>query len=111
MAETFDICAEFPYTRVSKRRAAFSDLGGMRQVRQINQRELRVYTLVWDRAPAPLLRRIKALFYATYGPVLAMDYTPEGESAIRVRFARDTMERVFDSTATGSLTIELEEVL
>lgn len=109
--ETFDICAEFPYARVSQRRAVSSALGGIRQVRQVNQREIRVYTLTWDEAPLVLQRRIKAIWDATFGPVCAMYYTPEGESQIQVRFAHDTLSRVYDSAVTGSLTIELEEVL
>jgi hypothetical protein len=40
-----------------------------------------------------------------------MNYTPEGESQIEVRFAEDTLSRLYDSAVTGSLTIELEEVL
>jgi hypothetical protein len=110
-AQTFDVCAEFPYSRVSQRRAVFSALGGLRQVRQVNQRELKIYTLTWNQAPLQLQRRITASWDATYGPVCAMNYTPEGESQIEVRFAEDTLSRLYDSAVTGSLTIELEEVL
>jgi len=108
---TFDICAEFPYTRVSQRRAVFNRQGGIVQVRQINQREQRVYTLTWDAAPVVLQRRIKALWDTVYGPVMKMNYTPEGESQIEVRFSQDTLSRVYESAVTGSLTVELEEVL
>lgn len=108
---TFDVCAEFPYTRTSQRRAAVNRTGGIVQVRQINQREQRVYTLTWDRAPLSLQRRIKAIWDTVYGPVMKMNYTPEGESLIEVRFSQDTLSRVYDSAVTGTLTIELEEVL
>lgn len=111
MPITFDVCAEFPYTRTSIRRATAVELGGIRQVRQINQRELRIFTLTWDKAPLILQRRIKAIWDEAYGAVLSMSYTPEGESALNVRFRSDTLTRVYDSAVTGSLTIELEEVL
>lgn len=108
---TFDICAEFPYTRTSVRRGLASTLGGLRQYRQVNQREVRIFTLTWDQAPIQLQRRIKALWDAAYGPVSAINYTPEGESQIEVRFRNDSLERVYDSAVCGSLTLELEEVL
>ena len=107
----FDICAEFPFTRTSVRRALFSDLGGIRQVRQVNQRERRVFVLVWDKAPLQLQRRIKAIWADTYGPVRAMNFTPPGESELEVRFRKDSLSRVYSSAASGSLELELEEVL
>jgi hypothetical protein len=40
----------------------------------------------------------------------AISYTPPGGSALDVRFADDTLERVRRSSQTGSVTVTFEEI-
>jgi len=77
--------------------------------REINERPLRRWTLTYSSTDL-ILDEVERAWAATYGPVLALSYTPPGESAIEVRFAANTLQRVRTSVATGQVTIVLEEI-
>ena len=77
--------------------------------RQINQRSLRSWELVYDSFDL-IIDEIERAWAITKGPVLAVSFTPPGGSAVDVRFASNTLERVRRSVATGSATIVLEEI-
>ncbi len=111
-AETFDLCSEFPYSRTSVRRAVSTpDDSPIVQCRDVNERELRVFKLEWSGAPRQILARIKDLYREkTFGPTAAMNFTPQGESQIEVRFLRPTLEYVIRGANSVDVTLELEEV-
>lgn len=69
----------------------------------------RRFELVYDSSDL-IVDEVERAWAATYGPVLALSYTPLGESAIEVRFAANTLQRVRTSVATGQVTIVLEEI-
>lgn len=111
MATVFNwtLCpARLVETSIRKAYQTGSDLGHSRG-RQVNQRELRQWELTYDSLDL-ILDEVERAWSATKGPVLSLSYTPPGGSALEVRFASNTLERVRRSTSTGSCTIVLEEV-
>ena len=76
--------------------------------RQINERELRRWVLTYD-SLAGILTEVERAWTIT-GGILAISYTPPGGSAVDVRFAEDTLERVRRNPAAGSVTVILEEI-
>lgn len=112
-AETFDICSAFPATRVSQRPALSTPAGSpVVRARTINERELRIFTINCPQAPRALLIRLKQLWRElALGPSQAMDFTPQDESQIEVRFRAGTLSYSIESATQASFSVELEEVL
>jgi hypothetical protein len=111
-AETFDICSEFPFTRISWRPAASTPDGSPAvRVREINERELRIYKLVWSQAPRQLIARIRDLYRnRTFGPTVAMDFDPPDDPSIEVRFLEGSLRYSITGATTVDCELELEEV-
>lgn len=82
---------------------------GQSRARQINERALRRWELVYDSSDG-ILDEVERVWDLVYGPVGAISYTPPGGSALDVRFAEDTLARVRRSARTGSVTVVLEEI-
>lgn len=94
----------------SQRRAVQSPIeSGQSRARQINERALRRWELVYNSLDG-ILDEVERAWATTYGPVLAISYTPPGGSAVEVRFARDTLTRARTSVASGQVTVVLEEI-
>jgi len=110
--ETFDICAEFPYTRMSWRPAVSTPDGSpLVRSRDVNERELRIYKIEWSEAPRQIIERIKDLYVnRVFGPTIAMNFTPTGESEHEVRFKEATFQYRILSAVSVSCELELEEV-
>lgn len=93
----------------SQRRAVQSPIeSGQSRARQINERALRRWELVYDSLDG-ILTEVERAWTIT-GGILAISYTPPGGSAVDVRFAEDTLERVRRNAAAGSVTVILEEI-
>ena len=106
---TWTLCpARLVETSIRKAYKSPADSGHSR-ARQVNQRELRQWELVYDSSDL-ILDEVERAWAATKGPVLSLSYTPPDGSALEVRFASYTLDRVRRSVATGSVTIVLEEV-
>lgn len=82
---------------------------GQSRARQINERALRRWDLVYDSSDG-ILDEVERVWDLVHGPVGAISYTPPGGSALDVRFADDTLERVRRSSQTGSVTVTFEEI-
>jgi hypothetical protein len=94
----------------SQRRAVQSPIeSGQSRARQINERALRRWELTFDSIDG-ILTEVERAWALTFGPVLSISYTPPGGSAVDVRFAEDTLERVRRNAAAGSVTVILEEI-
>lgn len=108
---TFDLCAEFPFIRVSVRTAAKNDDEmGVRRARQIPPRQIRVFTLTWNSMQYQIIDLVEYFWHLVKGPVLPMFFTPPGELQCLVRFKENTLSKLKESANSGSCTIELEEV-
>lgn len=107
----FDICHEYPAERISSRPAIATPEGSaVIRAREVVERELRSYVIRWDGVPRQILRRIRALWAQTSGPILPMNFTPPNESAIEVVFADDALRYEAISATTVSAELTLEEV-
>lgn len=107
----FDICPEFTWTRRSKREAVRSDLGGCVRVRQKLDRHLREFVLVWNAVPSAVMDALRAKWIEANGPILPMNYEPDGEPAsLEVQFAGPTFEQTFTSGQHGRMSLSLVEV-
>ena len=110
---TFDISPSFDYVVNPRRRAIADAVGnGSVRARAINERGQPRYRLVFDGLPSQVLPLIAMKFDDTLGGVDTMNYTPLGAgSPIEVRFAEGTLETIQTSAASGTVTLELEQVL
>ena len=94
----------------SQRRAVQTpQQSGQSRARQINERALRRWELVYDSSDG-ILDEVERVWTLVAGPVGAISYTPPGGSAVDVRFASDTLERARRNAAAGSVTVVLEEI-
>jgi hypothetical protein len=107
----FTICPEFAFRRTSRRRRVASPAeSGAILRRSLAERELRTWRLRWNRKSAPLVAYVRSIWTQARGAVLPITWTPVGESAVVVRFAAPSFDRVFESGPNGSVEIEFEEV-
>lgn len=112
MAETFDVCSAFPFTRLSARPAVSTPDGSpIVRAREVTERPLRIFTISNENAPRQILMRLKDLWRVrTHGPSQAMDFTPPDETLIQVRFRAGTFQYAVKSATHASFSVELEEV-
>jgi hypothetical protein len=107
---TFDLPPGFEIVRRSTRRAYAStrEHGNVR-TRQVREREVRRWTLRYRIAPKGFEYVVHDFWSDSFG-ALDIDWTPPGESAIRVRFAAPPSV-TWRNEHVVSLEIEIEEVL
>lgn len=113
--QTKGIRPQFEYEVDTQRRAVQTPPGSTQwRGRQINERALRRYRLVWDDTNEGQRRLLELAFEAAFGSILPMDYTPLEDvdaNKIQVRFVEDTLEVVRKSVTRYSIRVEIEEVL
>jgi hypothetical protein len=111
--DTFDIDPGFEFVRTSMRNASQSaaDRYGVVLCRQINERQVRVFSLNWQSVPAQVLTRIRQIADKAFGPVGRVNFTPPGESQLEVCFTANTIKDIQRTATDASLTVELEEAL
>ena len=108
---TWNIPPEYEYVLDQQRDCLTTGVEqGVIFARQINQRAMKVYKLVWETLPSQVIPLIRYLYDLTGGGVEPMNYTPFGESAIEVRFASNTLTTIDNSATSGAVAIELEQV-
>lgn len=111
MTAVFDwtICPEAVVESNQRRAVQVNQDRGHSRGREINERPLRRWTLTYSSTDL-ILDEVERAWAATYGPVLSLNFTPPGGSSLEVRFAENTLRRMRESVATGSVTITLEEI-
>lgn len=108
---TYSLPPGFGIARRSKRRAYAStrDMGHVR-AREVREREVRSWTLPYSKVPRGFAEITWDDFWSVSKGVLDFDWTPPGESAIRVRFAAPPSVTWLNNHIVG-MSLELEEVL
>lgn len=109
-AGTLSVPLQFPGERASVRRAYRSGReGGNVRARQVQEREMRVWSLQWEPATDGDRYLVRTAFDLA-GTVLDLDWTPPNESAIRVRFS-EAPRFVQVNAKVWQVSCVLEEVL
>jgi len=110
--EDSGVCPSFEYVELRKRRAVQSEEDRpQRRHRQINERHVRVFHLVWTDADCGQWRYLETLFDASLC-VLPMDYTPlnmTDDDAVEVWFLEGTLVREQQSPVSWTIEADFEE--